>query len=413
MMCKIYTIASTNNENNMKNRANSNLPPLPPSTSPAISFDIDSFIGDLFASIPEELAHHCLATMRAACKLSKLIAASAEKSGINDHKMIRKIICSLFLFPEQQQISYIPGSLSGLDRQQQLLRIQINLALKALRQCDLDMIIRQFASTTAQHTFNEVALLIKKAVSEKLDLKFLPDWLAILKFLHDTDLVETYLIQLEAALQEHVKHSHVKDLLVLQNDETYVMGKNEKNHYQRHKILSTYLYQWAKESGFKLNAKIIKGIDEDVFFSLLTSHTFFKDTASNVGNDHGVWSHALQWHFIIKHYEKTKFLQHSPLDVYASFSTLPPESERTNSVTIWMLVLDKFNTNTFSSPEYITQTIGHRLKYHQWPLLAQSVTRSQDKLLWKFGSVAGYAKYQEVKHAAEQVDGVVRRKFTT
>lgn len=376
------------------------------------SFDSDAFTAHLFAPIPEEFAYLCEATISYIKRLSKLVAASAEKLGITDHALIRKMICCLFLYPEQEQMSFVAGNAAVIERQQALIRVQLTYMMNMLNQRDVGPIINILASVKNQQTFNDMSLLIKKVADEEMDQTYLPDWLAILNFLHDPNIVEPYFEELESELQNYVKRLEDKSEFMLMDDGRYLLGIDKDNRYKRYKVLSGYLYEWAKNNGFKNHAKVISALDEKVFFSLLSSHTFFKDNASNVGNDHGIWSHAIQWYLIFKHHQKTNFLQHNPLAVYASMHTTRNEENATNSITVWMLVVDKYNINNFCSPEYVTQTISHFLKRDKWPLLAQSIIRSQDKLNWKFGSTDGYSKHQLNKHAGEQVDGVVMRTFT-
>lgn len=257
---------------------------------------------------------------------------------------------------------------------------------------------------------SQLLYLFQKIINFNLNLDYLQDWMSIYHFMLHTELVEPYLYQLESELQAHANLSEHAVELEIDEYDNYHLPSGTKQ-ARRFKILSSYLYQWAELNGFNGKAKIIKALDIEPFCNLLLNQFLIKDTAGTIGQEHGVWSHALQWYAIMKYQQKTGFLQHEPVAVYREFGVMTEVMRTKQSITIWDIILDQTNADDFSSPEYMTRTISHMMKRPQWPLLFQTVKRTQEKLNYKFGSPGKYTEYLTQKHQEEMVDGVVAVKF--
>lgn len=257
---------------------------------------------------------------------------------------------------------------------------------------------------------SQLLYLFQQIINFKLNLDYLQDWMSIYHFMLHPERVEPYLYQLESELQSHANLSqHAVELELDKNDIYHLPSGNKQA--RRFKILSGYLEQWAETNGFSGKAKIIKALEIEPFCDLLLNQFLIKDTAGTIGQEHGVWSHALQWYVIIKHQQKTGFLQHNPIAVYREFGVMTDVMRKNQSITIWDIIFDQTNANDFSSPEYMTRTICHFIKRPQWPLLFQTVKRTQEKLNYKFGSPGKYTEYLTQKHQGEMVEGVVSVKF--
>lgn len=246
------------------------------------------------------------------------------------------------------------------------------------------------------------ALLLDIISTNRMNDAYALDWLNIYNFLQDINAVASCFTQLETDLQRYAAQLPDKSFLQLNDDGKYVFTDNSTN---SHKVLSGYLYQWARENGFKHKAKIIQALSDKDFYKLLTSHTIFKDDADDIGSHHGAWTHALQWYCIFLRQKNTHFLSHSPLSIYEEFS----RGINKANMNLWHLMLDKVGARDFSSPEF---TLRFILEEHQrWPLLAECLRRRQHKLLYKFETTDAYITSLRKKHADELRDGVISTPF--
>lgn len=213
------------------------------------------------------------------------------------------------------------------------------------------------------------------AAIKRNSAEYAADFMMIMQLIENNELVKSYLDELELCLQKHAEAIGCSDYL-----EKGVDGKLKfkDGDTKKYKILSSFLYQWAKENGFQHIAKIAKNLDVKDFLNVLSSQTFFKEIGPEFASGHGSWSHAIQWFVIIMHYQKTNCFSHHPVDIYRQFG----EREKTNAP-LWGKILDLYNGDAFSSPEYLnrffTNPIYLKENEQRWPLIVGTNQRQKFK----------------------------------
>lgn len=135
------------------------------------------------------------------------------------------------------------------------------------------------------------------------------DILAIAEFLANKDAVLVQLGKLERILKER-------------KDKMIAAGKheefNEENpgEYKHNKILSSFLYDWAKDNKFGGYAKFMTEQDQVVIAKLFQQMLLFKDVAFR-GPIHGEWTHFLQWYCLVEANTDAQFLKTAPAKLLA------------------------------------------------------------------------------------------------
>ncbi len=170
--------------------------------------------------------------------------------------------------------------------------------------------------------------------------EYLFDCLEVHALINNRIRCNSMLQQLEDGLQKYAVEINAP--LVDYNGEMKMLPHNQES-MAKGKILSGFLYRWAKENGFnKTNyAKILGTLTTDEFFSVLSQRLFFKD-AKVFPPLHGAWSHALQFYIIIEANKKDKFLTHDPVDFYA-FLGDPKNKSKDSIATLWYMMLDRMD----------------------------------------------------------------------
>lgn len=246
------------------------------------------------------------------------------------------------------------------------------------------------------------ALVLDIIAKNRMRPSFILDWTNIYTFLQDIKSVELCFVQLESELQNYAAQLEDKSFLAINKDGKYVLS-DESN--KCHKVLSGFLYQWARENGFRRKAKLIQALSDDNFYKLLKSLTIFKDDADDIGSLHGAWAHALQWYCIFTQHKETHFLMHFPVTVYQEFGYGINQAD----MNLWHLMFDKVGASDFTSPEFTTQFLLDNENRKKWPLLAECVERREKKLLEKFKTSSEYFAALKKKHGGELEDGVVSK----
>ncbi len=258
-----------------------------------------------------------------------------------------------------------------------------------------------FANTGDRKIYKEMLEIARKCHEKKFNLEYLHDWLAIYQFLHNPELVNSYLDRLEQALQESADAVAKRCKFSLTDDEKWLLPQSRRNPYARHKVLSSYLYDWAQEHGFKQKAKFIGLLSGEQFLSMLRAKSIFKDSSVTANIHHGAWSHALQWYCIIEHFKASPFLLHRPLDVLQSFGDAKQLITSRILNLAWDFILDRSGDDFFSSPTGITNYLMQSESRNRWPLLGESVARQEEKSSHKFGNYYDYTCHLAEKHVNE------------
>jgi hypothetical protein len=269
-----------------------------------------------------------------------------------------------------------------------------------------------FANTDDRKLYKDMLEIARKCHEKKFNLEYLHDWLAIYQFLHNPELVNSYLDRLEQALQDSAHAVAKRSKFSLNDDEKWLLPESRRNPYARHKVLSSYLYDWAQEHGFKQKAKFIGLLSGETFLGMLRAKSIFKDSSVSANIHHGAWSHALQWYCIIEHFKDAPFLLHRPLEVLQSFGDAKQLITSRILNLAWDYILDRSGDDLFSSPTAITNYLMESESRYRWPLLAESVARQEEKSSNKFGDYYDYTCHLAEKHVDEhgkQTKVVIRK----
>lgn len=208
-------------------------------------------------------------------------------------------------------------------------------------------------------------------------VEYAADLLTMMQLIEDDELVKTYFDEFEICLQKHAVEIGCVDQLEQRPDGKVKLKDGDAN---KHKILSSFMYQWAINNGFQHIAKTARNLDANDFLKLLSSQTFFKEIGTGFAKEHGSWSHALQWFVIISHQQKTHCFSHPPLDIYRKLSQ--PDNAKI-PVPLWGKILDIYQGYSFGSPEYMNTFFLHykhiKENENRWPLLIGTMQRIQRK----------------------------------
>lgn len=382
--------------------------------------DAEAIVAELFAPLNDEQRPYWQHNIAMATEIASMICTSAERLRIRDPEFTKYLIKKFIFQREDKPFDQMNDAREDASRPhahrfttdelnvKNDCTVALNKMLDILKNCDIDKLLGVYFLERDNRLNPEgknegVADLIKilnELYEENYKPQSMPDFIAIAQFLMHDENVLPYFDQLEKELQRYASNLPRDQHQLARVERKWALPILKDQPYIRCKILSGYLYQWAKENDFAQTAKLIEGVSEEVFAQLLTDLTLIKDNAANIGDEHGVWSHALQWYLIIEHHKKTGFLNNPPLSLYAEFSA------------IWDEIIDDYNDKNFFSPEHLTRTMKQLNNIIRWPLLAESCNRSLNKTrFFDFTTYTSYARKHAEKHAAEAVNGVVVRKF--
>lgn len=109
--------------------------------------------------------------------------------------------------------------------------------------------------------------------------------------------------------------------LVKRKEELTASGKNftvtqdwNKKKYKDNKLLSGFLYKWAKENGFTGYARVLKETDARSMLAMFSRGYLYKDNAFR-GPLHGEWIHFLQWYILTEVQKEQGLMDVSPVDL--------------------------------------------------------------------------------------------------
>lgn len=373
-------------------------------------FDIDDYVENQFSLVKSKINTDSAPIWNRnkliVREIAELVVGAAVKAGVTNRGEIKDILNTLIhdgvvvrLPAMRSDFQYTPNPSLLYARS---VEPQATKLLQGLRECNLPEWLKLSIKNNYHISLLRSELLFFDDWYYRHD--YMADWLSISLFFQQTEKINEYLQQLEGELQDYCSKLP-KKMRPKQDDKGFYYFAPSKEHpYQRNKILSGYLYEWAQKNGFEHYAKIISYLQESKFVEMLSNKTFFKDSAANVGERHGAWSHALQWYCVIEHHKKTKFLQHDPLELYQSLGS--PENRTGGG--LWDMIFDRFSNLSFLSPEYMTETLMLPRMRTSCPLLSGSVSRLLDKMQ---EAPKQYNADLYLKHKAEMEDGVVMREF--
>jgi hypothetical protein len=327
--------------------------------------------------------------------LAKIVAAAAARRYVQDNQYITELLVSLLMTAVKQtgdfqlqkaQFAHLVPS-RAID-----FSSWTGAMLTYFKNYPADVVLDHFFSERSHpddrahaHLIKTFAKLVTRKHLDNYDIKeeLFVDFIAIKHFLHRKNLFMPYLDRLESMLQEYAEDIKFRQVLHQRQDGMWSLPLTIPNIYRRHAILSDTLFTWAKANGFTHKSKVLRQLSNDAFTTLLTSLSFFKDAAIKAGENHGMWSHAIQWFAIIEHNRSNKFLQHDPLYIYK------------NSGLIWNHIVDEYIPYDFTSPEYITDLMAQPSAAERWPLLSGSIMRGHAKM---HSPHMNYPEYLRRKH---------------
>ncbi len=225
------------------------------------------------------------------------------------------------------------------------------------------------------------------------------DILATSNLLRNEKVFKRQMDNLEKSLVNYAKDKNiVLKEITLNSGKKILTLPDDASPYAKKKVLSGFLYQWAKDNNFNQTqyAKINRFLKTDQFLSLLNSKTIFKDAGAGAG--HGPWAHVLQLFILTEENKSKPFLTQSFDNFYASLGN--PACKGTKSflnwksslapppLTRWDIMFDRENAGNkkdFGTPEVITTRLyrdGELLqkgKTSRWPILSTTFYRQKKK----------------------------------
>lgn len=276
-----------------------------------------------------------------------------------------------------------------------------------------DQLRTLFANESNPQIAKEMMEIVEKCQAQQFKLDYLHDWLAIYQFLRDPQQVIPYLNRLEDELQQYVEVARKRRTFIVTADGRWALPDDKCNPYERLKILSGFMYEWASRQGFERKAKLTSLLMRPEFLSMLRAKTIFKDSSVSANIKHGAWSHAIQWFCIVEHDKDSTFLMYPPMSVLQSFGDAKQDLTGGSLTLAWDLVVDRFGEVFFTSPPKITSFLTDPANAGKWPLLTESVLRQENKSSFKYGSYKAYTKYLAKKHADDWVgcDNIIIKKL--
>lgn len=382
--------------------------PIPNPNTFAKNFPIRNYINSLFSNIPNKSNKIISALRPHLAKTAQLVADSAHRLGVKQHHVIRNVLNHLLcynyadtLFPNRIYISESADTIIN-HAMQRLTKIN-NILLFSYT----DDLLKNFFNEPTTIYLSKLAKFFNFLEDSTLDPAYMSDWVSIYAFLLHKNDVNPYLDQLEEQLQ--IAYPFRIKKRKVRSDGKYTLPEDKDNPSQRFHLLSSFLYSWAQDNGFAKRGKLIKGVTSEDFFTLLTTRTFFKDCAIDVGREHGAWSHMLQWYCIFEHDKTTHFLSHNAVHLYEMLGH--PYQGIEDASELWVRLFDLQHKPRYISPEFFTTTMANEEMSYQWPLLRDSINRHQKKIATQYGSAQGYRDHLVAKHANKSQNGIVFKRF--
>ena len=93
-----------------------------------------------------------------------------------------------------------------------------------------------------------------------------------------------------------------------------ISDPDDPNKY--YKLLSNYLYKWAKDNGFSDSVKLDRELTSEAFLKSINEGHLFKDKAEG-DISHGEWVHFVQWWCIVEGNKKDPFLLSTPAEIFS------------------------------------------------------------------------------------------------
>lgn len=365
------------------------------------NFDIEEFVTTLFGNTPPTHADVRDANIDLARQFCATVVASAKALDVDDHETIYDTLCYLLsnnysrrAYPDHvyQSKFQTPANLKST------LRHRLKWLIKVTTECDRDKLLANFFAKPHPTVMVKMSAMLLDLSDEKFHLNFTPDWISIYRLMLNHDIMEQHLDQLEQSLQNYCRSHH--NNLPTRRDGMFVLPTVPANPQHQFKILSGFMYEWARENDFKQRAKLLGGVEARPFFKMLLTRSIFKDCAVNVGEEHGAWSHAIQWYCVFEHHKQTGFLVHTPMETYQEFGD--PSQQRTEHGNMWEKIFDQAFGDDFTSPEHLMRSAEDdvfTVAAGKRPLLSQTLIRNQAKMFEKYGNEMGYRSHLQEKHA--------------
>lgn len=250
---------------------------------------------------------------------------------------------------------------------------------------------------------SDMTLLNNELTSRNVPADFQQDFIAIFHFLRNLDDFLRQLDALEKALQAYTTSSPIADKIPKNTHGLFHLPEPKNPDRKNHKLLSGYLYSWAKQQGFMHRAKIFSILSPDAFCLLLHEKSLLKDATPALSSRHGIWSHTIQWWCIFERNKQTPFLQHTAMALYQRFGI--------EHQAIWDIILDQGSiphipNQHFVCPENITGAICG--EQERWPLLSTTLHRQLYRQNFNPHYKHPYAQHIRDKHAADLPTGYVK-----
>jgi hypothetical protein len=211
-------------------------------------FDADEFIAHIFSSIPKQNINDWQGIRQKAREFILIISDSVMRVCIQDEHTIQKIFCDAFFSSGYEGASksiYLDGCINQYFSTKSAEEI-IDTLLKIAKNCHFDAAIKLLADEMDQDKFTAHIKLIEQVIRNESSCEYIIDWLVIHAFMLKQNMVETYIDQLEAELQNYVNQLPIKsDLTKLYKHQngSYLLAQDSNNPYKNHKILSGFFYQ--------------------------------------------------------------------------------------------------------------------------------------------------------------------------
>jgi len=137
-------------------------------------------------------------------------------------------------------------------------------------------------------------------------------------FLRDNQKVQEQLLKLEKILE-----NRAEELSLLDPNHKTLAQNTIDNPNKNKKFLSNYFKEWLSDNNFQYT-KLDKDLSGQEFHSMLTKLTLFKDKQFGQ-QDHGEWTHLIQWWCVIEANRSNPFLKNTPQDLYRWVGTQKDE----------------------------------------------------------------------------------------
>lgn len=309
-------------------------------------------------------------------------------SGVTDPENINIIMIFLIFSKNKKTLSDVVNGELGYAYSQQLLELlqhtkYINFIKNDAKSIDFTLepigYLKFFAHINVLLEFYMAGI--------DIDPHYFHDYLAISDLLTNEEIFEKQLEHLEVDLQAYAENigaklePHHKNLKKLATPDQY-------KPFDRQKILSGFLYQWAKDNQFNQNeyAKTKTLIPPHSFFKLLQEKIILKD---EVNPRHGKWPHIIQWYVIIEENKKTHFLENEPNHLYQHLGDPQCQAKAfvfnwdeqliINAFHAWDLLFDRSSYKDYRCPEKVTLMLKTDKANDKWPILSESIKRETEK----------------------------------